>query len=503
MHATWSDKRKMKRIAGVDLMSGRFTIDRSTGTYLEDLFSIDSMILVLGKNGSGKTTLLHEIAEVVSLARKTKIQNVFIGSNDSISSAPPSYLRSCGVVYFSPLPYRRALPKRTRLSDASPDFKTTHNIDQIEQFHKVALDLEVESTLEAVIGYSQRFYREIVLPIMLNPNMRFIDYDLESLVRKFRKVSEDVRSSLETRDEFNSKNHDDLRSGITAELVRYLKYRVGQYFFNAKERIVHLASMQVLAKNKRCASAVAWHLLSQLRLVEPPSRINNAVLDELELLVKNTEFTVKSDNWKVSVTDPNVLILIIRSVYHARSLDPENPVISISWLKLSSGLRALVEKFTYLRKAFEDFRGAQCRNILLLIDEGDAYLHLEWQRKYVYMLDKFLLSIKKEFGFEQLQVVLATHSPLIAADFPLALVASLDANTNSIESFAAPVEEVIIGSFGTSAIGMFAEKKINEILERATRSKLTTSDIKLVDIIGDEGLRNAVKRAIGRKKNDN
>lgn len=489
----------MERIAGVALGGERFTIDRSTGTDFEGLFGVDSIVLVLGKNGAGKTTLLHGIADSVSLARNTKFQNVFVGGYDSIMAATPSYLRSCGVIYFSPLPYRRVLPKRVRLLDASPDFRGANNLDQIEQFHKVASDLEIETTLEAVIGYSNRFYRDVVIPVLVSSVAEFNDPELEKLVNSIKIYPSHIETKFESRSEFNSKDNESQVSQSTSELVRLIRMRADNYFQTPEDRILYMASIQMLSKNKNLASGLGRIFLRKIGLANFTSlKSESRAGPELERIINRTQSVFYSHDWQASKTDRNVLALEVKSADHARSLDPDNSAVQISWTKLSSGLRALVEQFASLRQAFEKFKKSKCRHVLLLIDEGDAYLHLDWQRKYVYMLDKFLSATKLEFEFDQLQVVLATHSPLIAADFPSALIDNLDGATSSVESFAAPIEEVIIGSFGAGTLGLFAESKINAILEKANNSNLSDSDFKVVDSIGDDGLRNAINRAIGR-----
>ena len=494
----------MKRIAGVALEGEKFSIDRSTGTELERLFGIDSMILVLGKNGAGKTTLLHGIAESVSLARNTRLQNVFVGDYDSIAPATPSYLRSCGVVYFSPLPYRKSLPKRTRLLDASPDFRGAQSLGQIEQFHKVASDLDIDTSLEATIGYPQRFYREVVIPVLLARKVKILDLTFEKMVVNLRDTPRPGDIASESRIDFNERENESQINRMTSELVRFIKNHADGYFETDKERILYLACMQALAKNKSISNGLGRLFLTHMGLATFDGMGTDLrTAHEFQQLIERTRVALGSNDWQLSKIDPNVLTLSVKSESHALSLHPETTAVQISWTKLSSGLRALVEQFTSLRQAFLKFSKSKCRNILLLIDEGDAYLHLDWQRKYIYMLDKFLSAVKLEFEFEQLQVVLATHSPLIAADFPSALVDNLDGKGSSAECFAAPIEDVIVSSFGAGSLGLFAEKKINEILAKARHSKLSASDLKLIDSIGDEGLRTAINRSIGRNKNDN
>ncbi|WP_201264643.1 hypothetical protein, partial [Pseudomonas aeruginosa] len=123
-----------------------------------------------------------------------------------------------------------------------------------------------------------------------------------------------------------------------------------------------------------------------------------------------------------------------------------------------------------------------------------AYLHLDWQRKYISLLNKYLANVKKRHRLESLQLILATHSPLLAADIPSEFVTNLDSATRT-KSFAAPLEEVIAGSFESNSIGEFAASKINEVYKRAQKSKLTKEDRKLISAIGDPAIQAALSGA--------
>ena len=134
-------------------------------------------------------------------------------------------------------------------------------------------------------------------------------------------------------------------------------------------------------------------------------------------------------------------------------------------------------------------------SILLLIDEGDAYLHLDWQRRYISLINRYLGNMKRQHRLESLQLILATHSPLLAADVPDIFVTNLD-NENISKTFAAPLEEVIAGSFESSSLGEFAATKINEIYRRAQQARLTDADYHLIDAIGDAAIQAALKGVV-------
>ncbi|UTL91822.1 AAA family ATPase [Pseudomonas fluorescens] len=132
---------------------------------------------------------------------------------------------------------------------------------------------------------------------------------------------------------------------------------------------------------------------------------------------------------------------------------------------MSSGQAALMSQFCRIAKALSAMAKRR-KNILLLIDEGDAFLHLEWQRIYIYQLNQFLAMERDTRGLETLQVVMSTHSPLLATDVPKQFVCRLDdsAYGKTPIAFAATLHALLNQSFQSRTIGEFASQRINELI---------------------------------------
>jgi hypothetical protein len=92
-------------------------------------------------------------------------------------------------------------------------------------------------------------------------------------------------------------------------------------------------------------------------------------------------------------------------------------------------------------------------------------------------------------------VVLASHSPIIAADLPDAFVTNLDPGVSPSETFAAPMEQVLRNAFDSNPIGRFASGIINEVYERILQEKADDRDWRVVEKIGDAGVKAAMYRA--------
>ena len=164
-----------------------------------------------------------------------------------------------------------------------------------------------------------------------------------------------------------------------------------------------------------------------------------------------------------------------------------------------------------------DDKGIICDTLLLFLDEADLTYHPEWQRKFVSVLTAFLPRMfkspysenaSKDIGCKDIQVILATHSPLMLGDFPKASTIYLKKNkeTDCTEVDYAPRQS----SFGqnlyimlkddffmTDTIGEFAKRKINAAAEWC--GKVSTSKKSFEDKI--KALTEKEKKALEKEKN--
>lgn len=155
----------------------------------------------------------------------------------------------------------------------------------------------------------------------------------------------------------------------------------------------------------------------------------------------------------------------------------------------------------------------QNENILILLDEADLKLHLEWQRNFVFDLIEFLNS----YSNNNFYVLYATHSPMILSDITNDRVVFLrkrEDNTNFSEdkqdfsksTFGANIYDIYSDSFFVNNfMGEFAQNKINDVInliESHKKDKQTISKnqvpnlLKIVKNIGEPLLRNKLEDEI-------
>ncbi|MDT3430719.1 hypothetical protein ROV94_07535 [Stenotrophomonas maltophilia] len=152
----------------------------------------------------------------------------------------------------------------------------------------------------------------------------------------------------------------------------------------------------------------------------------------------------------------------------------------------SSGESALFDQFAKIDREVQAVSG-QDKDLMILIDEGDAFLHFNWQQKYIKFLDAFVERVR--CGFESVQIVLTTHSPILMSDVPSGNVIRLGDFDGPLSTFGAPLERIIGSTVGAGSIGDFAADKISEMIERKRYV-----DPYIVDQIDDRFIRAELRR---------
>ncbi|MGH1160292.1 AAA family ATPase [Bacillus mycoides] len=181
-----------------------------------------------------------------------------------------------------------------------------------------------------------------------------------------------------------------------------------------------------------------------------------------------------------------------------------HPYITLSWnLRLSSGQKAMLDVFSRFYSIAMDINNLGDKNILILIDEGELYLHPQWQKSLL----KDLLDFFKMIYDKDIQVILTSNSPFIVSDLPKHNIVfigkkaggngMIDALVNKKQTFAANIHTLLSESFFIDGelIGDFAKEKINWLINilsgdidniRRNEEKIR----KLINLIGEPIIKN-------------
>lgn len=274
------------------------------------------------------------------------------------------------------------------------------------------------------------------------------------------------------------------------------------------ELIVMLGCLEHSSKalNQRSRATQAFLQFIGIANFNPQKKENSAyrAFDEIEKfkrLISTTDnfLAVSRVGGVHSIDSPEQVGYEVEIDYNdsPRQIGSKVGAFEIAWDNLSSGMLSLVEQFTRLELGLEKLRRRGLTAALVLIDEGDAYLHMDWQRQYIFHLDHFLGRIKRDFCFDALQVLLATHSPIISGDFPSSMVHRLAPRAQTgAKTFGNSLDALVLETFGTPSIGVFAAHKIKDLREKFIAGKLEPVDRALINEIGDEGLRRAITSSV-------
>lgn len=181
-------------------------------------------------------------------------------------------------------------------------------------------------------------------------------------------------------------------------------------------------------------------------------------------------------------------------------------VLDLDWSDLSSGEKSLLTMYARLYEVFTSELDSE--HILLMIDEGELYMHPQWQRRFIKELIDFTTTYCCNQQQKSLDIVLTTNSPFLISDLPHANIVFLQATEGGTmvvggleehrQTFAANIHTLLSDAFflPDGLLGEFAKQKINRLIQEIYRDDI--ADIKekesrirqQIDIIGEPVIRN-------------
>ncbi|WP_338477044.1 hypothetical protein [Pseudomonas khavaziana] len=493
----------MNKLIAVKTGTNKFEFENEESLKWNGFFDVDTIRLILGNNGSGKTALLCDMAAYISSPVSSPRRAVYDDRETSSEKLSDEELERIGVIYFSPVPYRRRLPFRNRFFDASPRFEKVEDSARVEQFYQVASDLELNTSLRAEVCYEFELFKTVLAPALIAMSKLAGFHTAHEPVTTFLS---DYAKILKKRQFFGSDYYENERLNIQIErlldtcVLRLERFVLSKLPRARSKKLVMLAALTSVAKRIPDHIRIGRFFFNYLELASDVRYEQDEEVFDLLMATCRATFKSIKDGAKDDVRKhPRSYSFAINSAEEIKQIKMSTAAVEVRWTDQSSGVRALVDQFFLLRQGFVIMAGKKLNHVMVLIDEGDAYLHLEWQRRYIYLLNKFLAGVKSEFGLEIVQVVVATHSPVITGDFPACMVTNLDQKVTPQNTFAAPLEDIILNSFGTAAIGEFAAEKINALNERLEQGVSSALDKLLLESIGDIGIKDALYRAPERR----
>ena len=206
----------------------------------------------------------------------------------------------------------------------------------------------------------------------------------------------------------------------------------------------------------------------------------------------------------IDLKSENDRIRFYRFIDFAVKASPYNSFLFFDWVGApSSGEESMLSFYSrfYWLKA-EDITSKLKNRIIILIDEGELYLHPLWQKQYIKLLIDYFSKLFA--SAKSIQVILTSHSPFVVSDLPKSNITFLDKDhklnkvfVSELEThkhtFAANIHSLLTESFfmEDGLVGDFANEKINQVITLLTETSAKTIEQnkdyieKLISIIGE------------------
>ena len=202
---------------------------------------------------------------------------------------------------------------------------------------------------------------------------------------------------------------------------------------------------------------------------------------------------------------------LIEFVQKYKATIDEDDYLRFEW-NLSSGEMLLLTAYArfYDDKIKNNNINYRIKNRIVLLDEAEVSFHPEWQRIY---LSNMLNFFKDLYNDCHVQLIIATHSPIILSDIPKQNIIYLskdekgntkvDSITDHEETFGSNIYTLYNNAFfmDDGAVGEVAKEYIRKIKNDIDNSSKSYEEIEdNISIIGDEFIRNQLYLYLNQKR---
>jgi len=512
-----------------------FTIQMTSDIH-KNLYNFDSLSLLIGKNGSGKTKALCEIINNFCSRRNSFYnENCRFYGNDGVE-VKPSKLSGMGMVYFTSLPFRPKFSHRN-LNFIDASLKINGYRANFDIFtHKENL---ASFNIYPVIVAKKNLNKLAICRSLINIILKEKPFKNKVIAASYLREFIDLRNKLNhAKVEIVDSKKIASRYEVNEEVLylqkedKYITERATFYFFqemlSRNDEMAIFSSFIVIEKmikQKLSGSRILDVLCKSLNVPEyiiakEATSQTDSFLNEIKSLEESIFQILNGknfDNEKNQFHDDNSIFTL------EIEIDPYNEkffldqkglrsFFSLEYKNISSGEMALLSQIVLLSESITVLKERRnCSSVVVLIDEGDAFLHLQWQRSYISTLNRILGKLKENLNLDSLQIILASHSPLLATDVPSQFICRLDrtdktktlvqdeTDQTKTLGFAAPLYALLSDSFGTNTIGEFSASKVNELIKKIKAGQLEEEDKVLITYIDNPLITREIERLINLK----
>ncbi|MEG5552475.1 AAA family ATPase [Enterobacter wuhouensis] len=245
----------------------------------------------------------------------------------------------------------------------------------------------------------------------------------------------------------------------------YLKFVVALFFSNGRD---YIKEIEFTIKDHAVVADEDKVIKELIKLKKDVNLVQEIIY---KLYNSNDKIRINELELSFYINSPGIAADLISM---SNALPKEfDALFSIEWNGLSSGEVSLLHLFSSLYNSIDKINSSKNkRKILLLLDEIDLYLHPEWQRKIFSDILDMLNEFNETISF---QIIMSSHSPIIASDFLPVDIISLTRGhnreivTGTLESigFGESIEKTMSqGFFLKATVGERVLKKVEELVKR-------------------------------------
>ena len=513
-----------------DFETNELKIDKNSD-YIENFYgeSIYNISPIVGINGIGKTTVLNIISGYSPGKREQDSDNQYfflfeIGKQEDRVRFKLSY-NNLSVANLPAYRERTFYRNQDGSFDCDPEgYDVTRNILYVNLPSKgkggvieSRTTLNQEGLAMFIHSYLWLSDRKIISSV-LSCSLDISPYGLKdysnSIPRGIKAIGFLIYKSIHNifyeEDEFIKKL---LSESLLSKCEKYLKEDVSDYEnygFNLLLEIVkELGKNEVKDETRKIRKEYVESIISIVKVFRKFRYVSTKIEDDSEyILLKYSkmnrnlfkELNEKLTNYVISKERLN------KSYKYPLIVDTPN-------YHMSTGEGNLIEIFSQLY-TYQHMHEESSENIILLVDELESGMHLEWSRRLIQILIDNLSEILEDEGKgRKIQLIFTTHSPYMLSDIKPGNVIMIEKNQETGYSegkvlqntFAKNIQEIMKENLIDNIYGDFALAKINSMIERLNGEEEQEGNeeelLKEIHLISEPILRNKLLEMYDKKYN--
>ena len=513
-----------------DFETNELKIDKNPD-YIENFYgeSIYNISPIVGINGIGKTTVLNIISGYSPAKREQDSDNQYfflfeLGKQEdrvrfklSSNNLSVATLQECWGQTF----YRNQDGSFDCDSEFYDDTKNILYVNLPSKGKGGVIEYRTTLNQEGLAMFIQSYLwlsdREIISSV-LSCSLGIISYGLKdynnSIPRGIKAIGFLIYKSIHNifyeEDKFIKKL---LSESLLSKCEKYLKEDVSDYEnygFNLLLEIVkELDKNEVKAETRKIRKEYVESIISIVKVFRKFRYVSTKIEDDSEyILLKYSkmnrnlfkELNEKLTNYVISkerLNKPyNYTLIVDTPNYH-----------------MSTGEGNLIEIFSQLY-TYLSMHEESSEDIILLVDELESGMHLEWSRRLIKVLiDNLSEILDIEGKGRKIQLSFTTHSPYMLSDIKPGNVIMIEKNQETGYSegkvlqntFAKNIQEIMKENLIDNIYGDFALAKINSMIERLTGEEEKEGNeeelLKEIHLISEPILRNKLLEMYDKKYN--